>query len=77
MNFANITDYLLAQSLHIAVLFILVLLICTALKKKTAHLRYLLWQLGQGTVQDVCNNLPHCRPSVPSYALFNSPNKKG
>ncbi len=38
-----ITDYLLNQSAHIIVLFAVVASVCFALRKKTAHLRYLLW----------------------------------
>ncbi|HIJ70904.1 MAG TPA: M56 family metallopeptidase [Planctomycetes bacterium] len=41
--FTDITDYLLNQSGQIAVLFAVVAIICLGLKKKTAHLRYLLW----------------------------------
>ncbi len=38
-----ITDYLLSQSAHIILLFAVVASVCFALRKKTAHLRYLLW----------------------------------
>ena len=38
-----ITDYLLNQSVHIIVLFAIVASVCFALRKKTAHVRYLLW----------------------------------
>jgi len=43
--FTDITDYLLNQSWQIATLFAVVAVVCLALKKKTAHLRYLLWLL--------------------------------
>jgi beta-lactamase regulating signal transducer with metallopeptidase domain len=43
--FTNITDYLLRQSWQIAILFAVVAIICIAIRKKTAHLRYLLWLL--------------------------------
>ncbi|MHC5060686.1 MAG: hypothetical protein ACYTFK_06345, partial [Planctomycetota bacterium] len=41
--FTDITDYLLKQSWQIAILFGVVAIICVATRKKTAHLRYLLW----------------------------------
>jgi len=43
--FTDITDYLLNQSWQIATLFAVVAVVCLALKRKTAHLRYLLWLL--------------------------------
>ncbi len=43
--FINITDYLLKQSWQIAILFTVVAIVCMAIRKKTAHLRYLLWLL--------------------------------
>jgi beta-lactamase regulating signal transducer with metallopeptidase domain len=43
--FTDITDYLLKQSWQIAILFAVVAIICMAIRKKTAHLRYLLWLL--------------------------------
>ncbi len=43
--FINITDYLLNQSRQIAILFAVVAIVCMALKKESAHLRYLLWLL--------------------------------
>ena len=41
----NITEYMLKQSCQVAILFVVVAIVCLALKKKTAHLRYLLWLL--------------------------------
>ena len=43
--FTDITDYLLKQSWQIAILFAVVAIVCLAVRKKSAHLRYLLWLL--------------------------------
>ena len=43
--FENMTEYLLGQSVHIVWLFLLVGAVCLTLRKKSAHLRYLLWLL--------------------------------
>jgi beta-lactamase regulating signal transducer with metallopeptidase domain len=40
-----ITDYLLNQTWQIAILFAAVAIVCLAIRKKSAHLRYLLWLL--------------------------------
>jgi len=42
-SLTGITDYLINQSAHIVVLFFAIAMVCFALKKKTAHVRYLLW----------------------------------
>ena len=39
--FNDITDYLLRQSWQIALLFAIVAIVCLAIRKKSAHLRYL------------------------------------
>jgi beta-lactamase regulating signal transducer with metallopeptidase domain len=41
----NITDYLLNQTWQIVILFAAVAIVCVTIRKKTAHLRYLLWLL--------------------------------
>ena len=41
----NITDYLLNQTWQIGILFAVVAIVCVTIRKKTAHLRYLLWLL--------------------------------
>lgn len=43
--FSGISDYLLAQSIQIAAIFAVVWTVCFLLKRKSAHLRYLLWLL--------------------------------
>ena len=41
----QIAGYLLGQSVHISVLFVIIAVVCFVLRNKSAHVRYLLWLL--------------------------------